>query len=118
MSPPTSRLASPRRTSVLAKPDRQAGDIQPVRTTAAQPRPTAGPNGLGRRVLLGELLKDGFEPTPQLLEGLIYAGRTHSIAGPAGKGKTILAVCIGLWVILGKRLPVLYLDAENGPKVI
>jgi AAA domain len=80
-------------------------------------RPSAGPGGLQGRVLLGNLLKSGIEPTPQLLEGLLYTGKIHSIAGPAGIGKTILAVWMCLQVML-KGLPVLYLDAENGPKII
>jgi KaiC/GvpD/RAD55 family RecA-like ATPase len=69
-------------------------------------------------VLLGELLRNGIEPTPQLLEDLIYEGRVHSIAGLAGIGKTIFAVSMCLQVMLRRGVPVLYLDAENGPKVI
>jgi hypothetical protein len=80
-------------------------------------RLTAGSSGFQGRVLLGELLRDGVEPTPQLLEGLLYMGRSHSIAGTAGIGKTILAVWMCLQVMF-KGLPVLYLDAENGPKII
>jgi len=68
-------------------------------------------------VLLGELLKGGIEPTPQLIEDLLYEARIHSIASAAGTGKTILAECMCLQV-MRKGLPVMYLDAENGPKVI
>ena len=74
--------------------------------------------GLYGRVLLGKLLRDGIEPTSQLLEGLLYEGKIHSIASAAGTGKTILAVWICLHVMLRKGLPVLYLDAENGPRII
>ncbi len=77
----------------------------------------AAPEGLQGRVLLGELLKGGIEPTPQLLDGLLYEGRIHSIASGPGTGKTLLAEWMAIQVMnQGHR--VLYLDAENGPKLI
>ena len=73
--------------------------------------------GMQGRVLLGELLRGGIEPTPQLIEGLVYEGRIHAIAGPGGSGKTLIAEWIAHEVMkMGQ--PVLYLDAENGPKLI
>jgi hypothetical protein len=68
-------------------------------------------------VLLGELIRGGIEPTPQLIEGLLYEGRIHSIASGTGTGKTLIALWATLQV-MRQGLPVLYLDAENGPKVI
>ncbi|MDP9438840.1 MAG: AAA family ATPase, partial [Actinomycetota bacterium] len=73
--------------------------------------------GLPGRVDLGELLLGGIEPTPQLIEGLLYEGRIHSIASGPGTGKTLLALWMAIQVMRQGR-PVLYLDAENGPKLI
>jgi 5S rRNA maturation endonuclease (ribonuclease M5) len=75
------------------------------------------PEGLPGRVDLGQLLLGGIEPTPQLLEGLLYEGRIHSIASGPGTGKTLLALWMAVQVMRQGR-PVLYLDAENGPKLI
>lgn len=69
------------------------------------------------RVLLGKLLKNGIEPPSQLVQGLLYEGRIHSIAGAAGDGKTLLALWMALRVI-DRGFTVVYLDAENGPKVV
>lgn len=84
------------------KPEQVATDPAPV---------------LPGRVMLGDLLRGGIEPTPQLIEGLLYEGRIHSIAGPPGGGKTLIALWAAMQV-MKKGQPVLYLDAENGPKLI
>ncbi len=73
--------------------------------------------GLPGRVLLGELLRGGIEPTPQLLDGLLYEGRIHSIASGPGTGKTLLAEWMAIQ-IMKQGLSILYIDAENGPKLI
>lgn len=73
--------------------------------------------GLPGRVDLGEILENGIEPVPQLIEGLLYEGRIHSLAGEPGSGKTF----ISLWScleVMKQGQPVLYLDAENGPRLI
>lgn len=75
------------------------------------------PEGLKGRVLLGELLRGGIEPTPQLLDGLLYEGRIHSIASGPGTGKTLLAEWMAIQIMKRSR-SVLYIDAENGPKLI
>lgn len=69
------------------------------------------------RVLLGKLLKDGVEPTPQLVQNLLYKGRIHSIAGAPGDGKTLLALRMALQVV-DRGFSALYYDAENGPWVV
>ncbi|MDP9438136.1 MAG: AAA family ATPase [Actinomycetota bacterium] len=77
----------------------------------------AEPVGLQGRVRLGDLLRGGIEPTPQLLDGLLYQGRIHSISSGPGTGKTMLAEWMAIQVMRqGHR--VLYMDAENGPKLI
>jgi KaiC/GvpD/RAD55 family RecA-like ATPase len=69
------------------------------------------------RVLLDELLRGGIEPTPQLVEDLLYEGKVHSVAGAPGSGKTFLALYLAIQVMRrGGR--VLYIDAENGPRLI
>ncbi|PLS85063.1 MAG: hypothetical protein CYG60_14565, partial [Actinobacteria bacterium] len=75
------------------------------------------PEGLKGRVLIGELLRGGIEPTPQLLDGLLYEGRIHSIASGPGTGKTLLAEWMAIQ-IMKQALSILYIDAENGPKLI
>ncbi len=75
------------------------------------------PEGLPGRVLLGELLRGGIEPTPQLLDGLLYEGRIHSIASGPGTGKTLLAEWMAIQIMKQDR-SILYIDAENGPKLI
>lgn len=73
--------------------------------------------GLEGRVLLGELLRGGIEPTPQLVEELLYEGRMHSVAGEPGSGKTLLALWLATQVMRGGGR-VLYFDAENGPRLV
>jgi len=75
------------------------------------------PVRLEGRILLGEMLRGGILPTPQLVDGLLYEGRIHSIAGSPGVGKTLLALHISIQVMRGGGR-VLYLDAENGPALI
>lgn len=87
----------------LAPPDRREQNGQPA--------------GLQGRVRLGELLRGGIEPTPQLLEGIFYEGKIHSLAGKPGEGKTLMALWAAVQVMMQGR-KVLYLDAENGPKLI
>ncbi len=87
-----------------------------------EPSPNGHPNGhppegLQGRILLGDLLRGGIEPTPQLIPGLIYEARIHSIASAPGEGKTRLALWTAIEVMKRGR-PVLYIDAENGPKLI
>lgn len=67
--------------------------------------------------MLGDLLKGGVEPTAQLLEGILYEARIHSIASHPATGKTLLALWIAVQIMKQGRL-VLYIDAENGPKLI
>lgn len=84
---------------------------------APEHAPPREPEGLQGRVLLGDLLRGGIEPTPQLIDGFLYEGRIHSVAGPPGAGKTLLA----LWAaikIMKQGTPVLYIDAENGQNII
>lgn len=89
-----------------------------VRTSRPVPVPgIARSDPLRERVPLGQILREGIEPTPQLLPGLLYEGRLHSIAGAAGDGKTLVALWMALQVI-DRGLPVLYFDAENGPVVM
>lgn len=73
--------------------------------------------GLKGRVLLGRRIAEGVEPPEQLVEGMLYAGRIHSLNGEPGVGKTILALHAALDVVRQGK-PVLYLDAENGPNLI
>jgi hypothetical protein len=75
------------------------------------------PEGLRGRVRLGDLIRGGIEPTPQLLPDLLYEGRIHSIASGPGTGKTFLAewMCVQ---VMRRESRVLYLDAENGPKLV
>ena len=73
--------------------------------------------GLQGRVRLGDLLLGGIEPTAQLVDGLLYEGRIHAVASAPGTGKTMLA----LWIaheVVKRGGTVLYLDAENGPKLM
>ncbi len=73
--------------------------------------------GLQGRTLLGQMLLGGIEPTPWLVDELLYEGRIHAIASAPGTGKTMLALWIAHDVVKrGHR--VLYLDAENGPKLM
>lgn len=48
--------------------------------------------GLTGRVPLALLLRGSIEPTPQQVEDVIYAGLMHSMAGPPGSDKTLLAL--------------------------
>lgn len=100
---------------------RGSEDIPPdLRVGGAEANGYAGrpgePAALGR-VLLGQLLRGGIEPSPQLVEGLIYAALMHSIAGEPGSGKTLLALWLAIQVMRGGGR-VLYLDAENGPRLV
>ncbi len=100
--------------------DRRTGFEHQGIVRASRPEPVDAierPDLLRHRVLLGELLEKGVKPTPQLLQGLLYEGKIHSIAGAAGDGKTLLALWMALRVI-DQGFSVLYLDAENGPKVV
>ena len=96
-------------------------DLIPEDLKAGPPNgrvPRAGTTaGLMGRVPLALLLRDGIEPTPQLVKDLIYAGLMHSMAGPPGSGKTLLALWIAVQVMRGGGR-VLYLDAENGPRLV
>ena len=78
---------------------------------------TTSASGLLGRVRLVPLLRGGIEPTPQQVEDVIYAGLMHSMAGPPGSGKTLLALWIAVQVMRGGGR-VLYLDAENGPRLV
>ncbi len=72
---------------------------------------------LAGRVLIGKRITGGVEPPAQLIEDFLYAGKVHAVNAEAGEGKTLLA----LWAVtevVGQGLPVLYLDAENGPRLI
>lgn len=73
--------------------------------------------GLRGRILLGELLRGGIEPTPQLVNELVYEGRIHAIASAPGTGKTMLALYLAHEVVKAGST-VIYLDAENGPKLM
>lgn len=79
--------------------------------------PATPATGLTGRVLIGERIAGGAEPPAQLVKDVLYRGRLHAVNAPAGEGKTLLALWAGLEV-LRQGLPVVYLDAENGPAVI
>ena len=88
--------------------------VGPQNGRVPQVRPTAGLMG---RVPLALLLRNGIEPTPQLVKDSIYAGLMHSMAGPPGSGKTLLALWLAVLVMRGGGR-VLYLDTENGPRLV
>jgi hypothetical protein len=66
---------------------------------------------------LAVIIENGIEPPAELEPGILLRGRVHHIFAPAGVGKTYLV----LWLItrcLSRGQKVLYLDAENGPRII
>jgi archaellum biogenesis ATPase FlaH len=72
---------------------------------------------LGKRVLIGRLIKQGIEPPVFLERDIVIDGSLHWLYGDSESGKTWLA----LWLVkrrieAGQRA--LYLDQENGPEVI
>jgi KaiC/GvpD/RAD55 family RecA-like ATPase len=76
---------------------------------------SSGPNNALRgRVLIGQRITKGVEPPAQLVEGNLYQGKLHAVSSEPGEGKTIYASWVSLEV-MKQGLPVLYLDAENGP---
>lgn len=77
----------------------------------------SAPTGLVGRVLLGELIRGGIEPPPQLVRGALYEARLHSITGEPGIGKTLLALYLSVQM-MRSGLRVLYLDAENGENLV
>jgi hypothetical protein len=48
---------------------------------------------------LGEAMREGIDPPPQLLPNLLYEQGIHSIYSPGGTGKTIIA----LWCAVQAR---------------
>jgi hypothetical protein len=69
-------------------------------------------SGLPGGVDLGELMRKGVEDAPQLVEGLVYEGQTHSVWSAPASGKSLhgLYVC---YEVAKQCKNVLYLDQEN-----
>ena len=66
---------------------------------------------------LGETMRKGVDPPPQLIPELLYERGIHSIYSPGETGKTIMA----LWCakqVMEQGLPVIYCDEENGSDTI
>jgi hypothetical protein len=75
------------------------------------------PDPLGRRVLIGRLIRKGIEPPVFVEPDILIEASLHWLYGDSESGKTWLA----LWLVkqrieAGQR--VVYLDCENGPEVI
>ncbi len=76
-----------------------------------------GTFGIGQRSLLGEIIWQGIKPPEELIEGILLKGKVHQIFAAAGCGKSWVALWLTMKLInQGKR--VLYLDKENGPRII
>ncbi len=72
---------------------------------------------LAGRVLLGEGMEHGFEPPEELEAGVLLKGRVHQIFSGPWTGKSFMA----LWLVknaIARREQVLYLDMENGKRII
>ncbi len=75
------------------------------------------PLSIGQRVPLGEIIRQGIKPPEELIEGILLKGKVHQVFAAPGCGKSWVA----LWVtkkLISKGIPVLYLDTENGPRII
>ena len=71
--------------------------------------------GLVGAVLLGQVIQHGIEPPEMLIDAVLYAAGIHSIYGPPGVGKSILALWMCLQVMEQGR-PILYIDEENNAR--
>ena len=63
---------------------------------------------------LGSMIEQGIEPPEELVRGFLYKAGIHSLYGPPGHGKTIVALWASLECIK-QELTVFYVDEENGP---
>jgi hypothetical protein len=66
---------------------------------------------------LGEVMRNGIERPKFLVEGVLYQGRAHAIAGAPGDGKTLFALGLCAELIRGQKT-VAWMDEENGPTVV
>ncbi len=75
------------------------------------------PHSVGRRVPLGEIIRQGIKPPEELVEGILLKGKVHQLYAAPAFGKSWVA----LWLakeLINRGKPVLYLDMENGPRII
>ncbi len=72
---------------------------------------------LADAVKMGDLMRDGIEPPDELIPGVLLAGQVHQIFCGPGKGKSWLALWMAVRLV-NRGLRVLYLDKENGPRMI
>lgn len=72
--------------------------------------------GLEGRVLIHDWMEGEVQTPDMLIDGILYAGRIHALNGEPGKGKSLCALWASLQVMNAGH-NVLYLDAENGPRV-
>lgn len=86
-----------------------------LRMTVGKGRPRKGL--LAGAVPLGDLMRDGIEPPDELIDGVLLEGRTHQVFCGPGKGKSWLALWMAVKLV-NRGLRVLYLDKENGARII
>jgi hypothetical protein len=75
---------------------------------------------------MASLLSEPERPIPYLIDQFAARGNVTALAGQAGIGKSFLALALGAAVAAGKpaadipteKTPVMYLDAENGPRLM
>lgn len=72
---------------------------------------------LGKRVLLGEVSKNGIEPPKELVEDVLLEGGVHQIYSQGGTGKTFVALYVTK-VLIDQGKSVFYLDQENGQRIM
>lgn len=79
--------------------------------------PEEAESAIGGRVLIGEAMKRGVQPTNWLIENTLVRGRITTIYGEPESGKTIIVLS---WMIqtIEMGLDVLFIDEESGIEAI
>lgn len=88
--------------------------------------PAANEVGPFRRLNVAKMLRTTPPPVPWLVEPVLARGVLSMLFGREGKGKSLVALALGIAVASGDEVAglsatagkVLYIDAENGPREI